>query len=97
MAEVPIFEQREPDDVLTGADTVWLARTAEASRADLIDQVVNTRTDDVLRNIYKTTTDKEAGEVNKGWADGPYTEAKIHEILCDKLWIAARRFGVTQK
>ena len=40
MAEVFIFEQRQPDDVLTGADTVWLARSAEASRVDLINQVL---------------------------------------------------------
>ena len=97
MTEVATFEQRQPDDVLTGADTIWLARTASASRADLIQQVVNTTTDEVFRDIYKTTTDKESGEVKKGWADGPYTENQIHDIVGDKLWIAARRFGVTQK
>ena len=70
MTEIFIFKQRQPGDILTGADTLWLARTAEASRADLIEQVVNTRTDDVPKDIDKTTTDNESGEVTKGWADG---------------------------
>ena len=97
MLEVSVFEQRPLHEVVTGADPVWLARTAEAARADLVNQVANTISDDVLRSIYETTTDKETGEVAKGWADGPYTEEQIHSIIGDKLWLAARRFGVTQK
>ena len=45
MTEVATFERRQPDDVLTGADTIWLARTASASRADLIQQVKDAAVD----------------------------------------------------
>ena len=96
MKEVPVFEQRHPDEVVVGADPVWLARTAKASREDLKEQVAQAKVDDTLRDIYQTTTDPESGEVAKGWAEGPYTEEQINEILGDQLWVAARRFGVEQ-
>ena len=58
MPEVSVFEQRPAHQAVIGADPVWLARTAEAARTDLKNQVANTISDDVLRSIYKTTTDK---------------------------------------
>ena len=97
MPEVPLVEQRPPGEALLGADPVWLARTAEVARQNLIDHVSNTKVDDLLRNIHGTTTNEKTGEVSKGWADGPFTEEQISLILGDKMWIAARRFGVTQK
>ena len=89
MPEVPIFERRHPDEVILGADPVWIARTAEFARRNLIKQVEDTPVDDVLRDIYKTTTHPEEGEVALGWADGPYTEERIHAILGERLWIGA--------
>ena len=97
MQETPVFEQRPPQEVVTGSDPEWLARTAAAARESLNEQVAQTANDEVLTSIYQTTTDPDSGEVAKGWADGPYTEEQIHEIIGDKLRVAARRFGVTQK
>ena len=35
-------------------------------------------------------------EVQRGWAEGPYTKDQISDILGDSKWVAARRFGVIQ-
>ena len=71
--------------------------TATTARESLKEQMAQSPSDEVSSSSYKTTTDPETGEVARGWADGPYTEEQIHEIIGDKLWVAARRFGVTQK
>ena len=76
---------------------MWLARTATAAGENLKEQVAQTVNDEVLAAIYETTNHPVTGEVAKGWADGPYAEEQIHEIIGDKLWVAARRCGVTQK
>ena len=97
MRQTTVFEQRSPKDIIVGADPTWLARTATAARENLREQVTQTANDETLSDIYETTTHPETGEVAKGWADGPYTEEQVHEIIGDKLWVASRRFGVTQK
>ncbi len=97
MKEVPVFEQRPETEVVQGAHTSWLGRIAKNARKTLIDKVKATPVDEILRAVYKTTTDPKEGEVKMGWAEGPYSEAKMNDIIGDEYWIAARRFGVTQK
>lgn len=68
MPEVLIFEQRQPGEVTTVADPTWVARSAEASRIHLIDQVLKTKVDDTLKTVYKTSIDK---KTEKSCKDGP--------------------------
>ena len=52
----------------------------EARRA-LKAKVSQTPVDDVLRDIYKTTTDEKDGEMAKGWAPGPFSEELMSKRL----------------
>ncbi len=88
---MPVFEQRPAEEVVLGADKVWLGRMTRPARRNLVEQVKATPVDDTLRSIYKTTMDEKEGEVALGWAEGPYTEEMISQIIGDDLWIAARR------
>ena len=96
MSKVPVFEQRPEEQVLVGADEVWLGRIAREARKTLVAKVAATPADDILRQLWKITTDEKEGEVAMGWAEGPYDEQQINDIFGDDLWIAARRFGVAQ-
>lgn len=33
----------------------------------------------------------------QGWAERPYPEEKVHEILGYKFWVAARRLGILRE
>ena len=52
--------------------------------------------DEVLWDIYDTTTNEETGEVARGWATGPHTEEGMDELQGHKYWTASRRFGTSQ-
>ncbi len=57
LKRVPVFEDRPDEEVVHGADPVWLARTARVSRKATIERVQQTVADDTLRSVYETTTD----------------------------------------
>ena len=63
----------------------------------MIERVSATPIDDDLIQLWATTTEDKTGEVDRGWAEGPYSEQEISDILGDDLWVAARRFGIHQK
>ena len=97
LESVSVFEQRPFEEVIRGAGVEWLTRTAVTARRDLIEKIRTSKIDDIAREIYKITTDETEGEVALGWASGPYTEDEMSTRLGTKCWIAARRFGVSQK
>ena len=97
MGGLAAFEGRSLQDIVSGADLTWLARTAYVASENLKEQVAQIANDEAPADIYDTTNDPITGEVAKGWTDGPDTEGQIHQIVGDKLWAVDRRFGATQK
>ncbi len=84
MKEVPVFERRPAEEVIRGADTVWLGRFARNAGKTLTQKARETPVDDVLRAVYETTTDPKNGEVAFGWAEGPFSEAEMYKIIGDE-------------
>ena len=102
MGVTGVFERRPVGQVMVGADTTWLACLAIRSREDLVAKIIAQPVDDVFREIYRITTDREEGEVAKGWAIGHpsgrgFTEDEMTERFGHLLRNAARRFGVVQR
>ena len=93
---VEVFERRPEEEVVEGADKLWLARMARNARKNSIEQVKATPVDDILKSLWHTATNNEDGEVKMGWAEGPYSEQQISDLFQDDLWNAPRRFGVSQ-
>ena len=67
--------------MIQGADPLeWLPRLALESRTFLKERLNEQEIDDVLKDIYDTTTNAETGEVARGWATGPYTEEGMDKL-----------------
>ena len=56
------------------------AQASAESRTLLKERLDEQETDDVLKDIYDTTTNAETGEVARGWATGPFTEKQMDEL-----------------
>ena len=91
-----VFEERPPEEVIRGADEVWLARCAKIRGRELIRRVEQDNVDEVSEAVCKLIADPEVGEVAKGWAIGPFTEDEMTARFGHALWTASRRFGVVQ-
>ena len=76
MKEVPVFERRPAEEVIQGADTVWLGRFARNARKTLIQKVRETPVDDMLRAIYETTTTRRTARSRVGGLRGPSQKQK---------------------
>ena len=92
-----VFPLKSEKELIQGADPLeWLPRLALESRTLLKRKLNEQEVDDVLKDIYDTTTNAETGEVARGWATGPFTEKEMDELQGHKYWTASRRFGVMQ-
>ena len=90
-------EQGPLNEFLIGADPIWLARQAKSSRKALIRKIEEQEIDDLVKEVYDLTTAEGTGEVDRGWAVGPFTEEEMTERMGHDLWTACRRFGVIQR
>ena len=80
-----VFQTRPKEELIEGAGPSWLAGLARTTRKASILKAKETKTDDVFKQVYEMTTDTEDGEAAKGWAEGPYTEEEVSNILGDGL------------
>ena len=97
MRPVGTLESGPHGEVIEGADEIWIARFSREARRLIKKRVAETPVDDTLKELWEKTTAEGTGEVDLGWAEGPYTEDEVSDILGDDLWVASRRFGVVQK
>ena len=67
-------------------------------RGELKDSLERAKVTDIDRMVYEIICGKHKGgnEVERGSADGPYTEDEVTQKLGNDKWVAARRFGVLQ-
>jgi len=98
MPETGVFKKKEEHEIEFGADPEWLESMAEDLREDLVQSLLQGETSEVDKAVYELTCGeaKDGNEVEKGWAEGPYTEEQITNLLGTDRWVASRRFGVKQ-
>ena len=88
LEDTPVFERRVPPCTTSLADFLASAR----SRQEACKACVRSSGDPTIdADVYQATLD----ENYKGWLRGPLVEADFS--LRFPLWVAARRFGITQK
>ena len=88
LEDTPVFERRVPPCTTSLADFLASAR----SRQEACKACVRSSGDPTIdADVYQATLD----EKDKGWLRGPLVEADFS--LRFPLWVAARRFGITQK
>ena len=64
-------------------------------RASLVEQVKNSKSDEIQRRVYEKTAVGPESEVGKQWASGPFSEKEMSERLGPRF-LPCRRFGITQ-
>ena len=90
-----VFEQRQEQDVIQGADPIWLLKQAKLVRKTLIQEIERTPNDHILKSLYSKTVDDEDSEVRRKWASGPFSETELVKRQ-GPLCLPCRRFGVEQ-
>jgi hypothetical protein len=98
MPETGVFQKKPEDEVEFGADPEWLQHLAPDLRQELIYSLIEGEPSEVDHEVYRLTcgTVEGGNEIERGWAEGPFTEDQITEIIGDDKWVAARRFGAPQ-
>ena len=79
----------------TEAHPVWLLKRAKMARRSLKTRVNQTPVDYILLDLYQQTVTNKDSEVNKQWANGPFTEKQMVDRH-GPLHLPCGRFGVDQ-
>ena len=90
-----VFEQRHGEDVIQGADPMWLLEQAKLDRNTLVQEIDWAPYDHILHSRYSKTVTDDDSEIKRRWASGTFSEAELvkrHAPLC----LPCRRFGVEQ-
>ena len=92
MPPTGVFPKKEEHEVEQGADPKWLEFLAPELRGELKEPLEKSKVTDIDRMVYEITCGKHKGgnEVERGWADGPYTEDEVTQKLGNDKWVAAR-------
>jgi len=98
MPRTGVFNLKKEHEIDYGADTQWLDVMAEELREELKEALRKQKLDEIDEKVYKLTNGVCEGgnEVQKGWAEGLYTEEEVSELLGTTKWVSAKRFGVKQ-
>ena len=95
-----VFEVKNPEDVVRGADVRWLYRQAREAQENATSQCEGRTCDDILKEVYHKTavgSPDAPSEKAKGWLKGPFTRAQLDARYGSPLWVPSLRFGTDKQ
>lgn len=90
-----VYPLKHPEERVAGASVEWFWASAKEARENQKHRWKGAPVDNILGELYKIPCGGEESEVQKGWANGPYTEQQMKSRL-GPGFLSCRRFGVEQ-